>query len=299
MAVAHLADVVGVVVLRAHRRRAHPLGALEAGLAERLLERQPQVLRAGLGEHVAALVAGGGDLVEGVAGRHVDDVERHVAGDVAEHDRPVRGLGLERRRARVAVVLRVGLAAGERLLHEHVDGDPVLGVHHDHRPAVGGALHRPQDLAVVAVEHAGVGHEQLEAGDALVLGEVLHRLQRLVVDAADDLVEGVVDGALAAGLAVPLGEPLVDVLAVALHGHVDDRRDAAPRRRPRAGLERVGGERAAERQLHVGVHVDPAGDHVLAGGVDHAVGALLGRLRSGRARRRRRSPRRRSARPGR
>ena len=33
--------------------------------------------------------------------------------------------------------------------------------------------------------------------------------------------------------------PSVHVLAVALHGHVDDGRDAAPRRGARAGLERV------------------------------------------------------------
>ena len=101
----------------------------------------------------------------------------------------------------------IGLAAGERLGDEHVDGDAVLGVHHDHRPGLAGVLHRPQDLAVVGVEHAGVGHEQLEAGDALVVDEVRHRLQRLLVDAADDLVEAVVDGAVAVGLAVPVGEP--------------------------------------------------------------------------------------------
>ena len=171
-----------------------------------------------------------GDFVERVAGRHVHDVQRHVAGDVAEHDGAMRRFGLERRRSRVAVVLRVGLAAGEGLLHQHVDGDAVLGVHHDDRAALGSRLHGFQDLPVVAVEHAGVGHEQLEAGDALVLGEVLHVLQRLVVDAADDLVKGVVDGAIAVGLAVPVGKAVEHVLAVTLHGHVDDRRDAAPRR---------------------------------------------------------------------
>ena len=182
------------------------------------------------------------------------------------------------------MVLRVGVAAGEGLLHEHVDGDAVLGVHHDHRPALGGGLHGSQDLAVVAVEHAGVGHEQLEAGDALVVDEVLHALQRLFVDATDDLVEGVVDGAVAFGLAVPIGERRVHVAAGVLHGHVDDRRDATPRRGARAGLERVAGVRAAERHLHVRVHVDAAGDHVLAGGVDDPIDALVGEV-AGRAER--------------
>jgi hypothetical protein len=140
------------------------------------------------------------------------------------------------------VVPRVGLAAGERLGDEHVDRDAVLGVHHDHRAAVGRLLHGPQDLPVVAVEDARVRHEHLEAGDALVLDEVRHRLQRLLVDTADDLVEAVVDRAVAVGLAVPLGEALVHVLAGALHGEVDDRGDATPRRSDGAGLERVARE---------------------------------------------------------
>ena len=52
---------------------------------------------------------------------------------------------------------------------------------------------------------------------------------------------------------------------------VDDRRRPAERRRARAGLE-VSGERAAERQLHVGVDVDRRRDDVLAGRVDRLVG---------------------------
>jgi hypothetical protein len=53
------------------------------------------------------------------------------------------------------VVDRVGLAARERLLDKDVDRDAVLGVHHDHGAVLAGLLHRAQDLAVVAVEHAG------------------------------------------------------------------------------------------------------------------------------------------------
>jgi hypothetical protein len=56
--------VVVRLVLAAQRRRADPLGALEPGRAELVLQRQVQVLRAGLGEHVAAEVAGRGDLFE-------------------------------------------------------------------------------------------------------------------------------------------------------------------------------------------------------------------------------------------
>ena len=132
----------------------------------------------------------------------------------------------------------VGVAALERLLHEHVDGRAVLGVHHDQPAVAGRGLHRPHDLPVAGQEHARVGHEQLEAGDALA-DQLVHRLERLVVDLADDLVEGVVDRAVAAGLLVPERDLVLHPLAVGLHDEVDDRGRAAPRRGAGAGLEGV------------------------------------------------------------
>src|SRR3954447_2728945 len=56
-------------------------------------------------------------------------------------------------------------------------------------------------------------------------------------------------------------------MADALYGEVDDRGRTAPGGGPGARLEGVGGEGAAERQLHVRVGVDAARDHVFAGGV--------------------------------
>ena len=134
-------------------------------------------------------------------------------------------------------------------------------------PLLAAALHGAKHLAVVAVEDTGVGHEQLEAGHPLG-HQLVHGLQRVVVDATDDLVEAVVDGALPGGLVVPRREPVLHALTRALDGEVDDGRGAAPCRRTRPGLERVGGERPAEGQLHVRVAVDAARNHVLAGGVD-------------------------------
>jgi hypothetical protein len=102
--------------------------------------------------------------------------------------------------------------------------------------------------------------------------ELVHRLQRIVVDPADDLVEPVVDRALAVGLVVPRGESVLDAFTGALHREVDDRRGAAERGRARAGLERVRRERATERELHVRVAVDPTRDDVLPRRVDDLVG---------------------------
>jgi hypothetical protein len=143
-------------------------------------------------------------------------------------------------------------------------------VHHREHAGVARDLHGLQDLRVIRIEDAGVGHEELEARDALV-GERAHRRQRVVVDAADDLVEAVVDRAVAAGLLVPGGQSVLHALAVALDGEVDDRGRAAPRRCTGAGLERVDRGGAAERKFHMGVRVDAAGDHVLAARVDDTV----------------------------
>src|SRR3972149_1632377 len=154
---------------------------------------------------------------------------------------PVGGLALEDRRARDAVVVRIGLAGGEGLSRHHVDGEAVLGVHHD-QPAVGrGLLHRPEDGPVIGEEDAGVGGEQLEAGDPLV-DQGVHLGQHVVADVADDHVEGVVDAGVAIGLGMPGVEPVAERLATRLDREVDDRGRPAEGRGPGAGLERVLGE---------------------------------------------------------
>lgn len=270
-----------LVLARAQRGGADVLGALEVGLGE-VVGGQEQVLRTGLAEDRQALVAGGGQLGEGLLRRDVDDVERG-AGHPGELDRPVGGLGFEEDLADLAVVAGVGLAAGQGLFDEDVDGDAVLGVHHDQPAVSGGPLHGAQDLPVVAVEDARVGHEQLEGGDPLP-HQVVHLLQGPLVDVREDHVEGVVDGAVAVGLLVPGVESLAQGLAPALHREVDDGGGAAPGGGPGAGLEGVGGGGTAEGQLHVGVRVDPAGDDVLPARVDRTVGrpGLGGRRAVGR-----------------
>ena len=163
------------------------------------------------------------------------------------------------------------MPVGDELRGDDVDRHPVLGVHHDQPAVLRGLLHRPEDRPVVAVEDARIGGEQLEVRDALG-DELVHLRERVVVDVAHDHVEAVVGDGVALGLGVPRVEALAQRLALRLDGEVDDRRRAAEGRRARPRLERVLRERPAERQLHVGVDVDPARDHVLAGGVDRLVG---------------------------
>ena len=71
----------------------------------------------------------------------------------------------------------IDVASFDRLFAEDVDGDPVLGVHLDERPVLGGSLHHAEDLPVIGVDPPGVGHEHLEARDALVDQQV-HSQQR-------------------------------------------------------------------------------------------------------------------------
>jgi hypothetical protein len=277
------------VLAGAQRRAAHVLGALEVQLGE-VVGGEEEVLRAGLAEDRQPGVAGARQLGDGLAGGDVDDVQRGAAGDPGELDGAVGGLGLEQHLADLAVVARIRPARRQGLLDQHVDGDAVLGVHHDRAAVARRALHGPQDLAVVAVEDARVGHEELERGDALVDQQV-HLLERGVGDVGEDHVEGVVDGTVARGLPLPGVEPLAQRAALRLHREVDDRGGAAPGGGPAAGLEGVGGEGPAEcrapahvaivivvvrawAEAHVGVGVDAAGDDVLPGGVDDLVGGV-------------------------
>ena len=174
-----------------------------------------------------------------------------------------------------AVADRIGRAGLDGLRRDDVDRHPVLGVHHDQPAVLGGLLHRPEDGPVVAVEDARVGREQLEVGDALG-DQAVHLVERRVVDVAHDHVEAVVGDGVALGLGVPGVEALAQRLALALDREVDDRGRAAERRGARPGLERVLRERPAERQLHVGVDVDPARDDVAAGRIDRLVGGHPG-----------------------
>ena len=89
-----------------------------------------------------------------------------------------------------------------------------------------------------------------------------------------DHVERVVGHRLARRLAHPVVERVPHRLAAVLDGEVHEAGRAAEGRRDGAGLEVVGGGGAAKRHVEMGVHVDAAGHHVLAGRVDGAVGAI-------------------------
>ena len=148
-----------LVVLRSERRRADELRAVEP--VAHVVERQEQVLRAGLGERLRAPVARLADRVERVARREVDDVDGH-AGGLGQADDAVRRLALEDRVAGDAVVVGSVLPVVDEVGRDDVDRQAVLGVHHDQPAVLRGPLHRPEDRSVVAEEDARIGGEELE-----------------------------------------------------------------------------------------------------------------------------------------
>ena len=84
-------------------------------------------------------------------------------------------------------------------------------------------------------------------------------------------MKAVVDCGVPLGLAVPRVEPLAQRLAAGLHRKVDHRRGPTEGRRARSGKEGVLGGRAAERQLHVRVHINATWNEPLAAGVNDAI----------------------------
>src|SRR3990172_8452452 len=173
---------------------------------------------------------------------------------------------------REGVIVRRGFAFGQQPLHHQIDHTAVLGVHADQCAVVGRVSHRFENRRVVHQEYAGIGREELEGRDAFLLDHRVHLGQGIVGKLGDNQVHAVVDRGFAIGFLEPGVERLPHRRAFVLDGEVHDGRRAPVRGGDGSGFEVVGRERAAEGQVHVRVHVDAAGDHILARGVDDLVG---------------------------
>ena len=264
-AVGHRQPQQLLVALLAQRRRADVARALEVGAGE-VVDRVGQVLQARLARHLHAARLAGGDLVGGEPAGDVDDEHARV-GELGEADGAVRRLGLEDLGARARVVDRVGLAGRERALDEHVDRPAVLAVHHRQRVEVARGLEHAEEQVVGDHQHALVGEEDLEAGDAL-LDHRRHVGERALVGLGDRDVEAVVDVRGAGCALLPLVERGLQPAALLLDHEVDDARRPAGRGRAGAGVVVVDRARAAERHRHVRVVVDQARQDEAAGRVD-------------------------------
>ena len=168
----------------------------------------------------------------------MDDVDRR-AGDLRHGDGAVHGFGFGARRTRERVVDGRGLAFGEGAGDDHVDDAAVFGVHADERAVLRGLREGLEDGGIVHHEDVGIGHEELETGDAFV-DQVVHVFEAAGAQIGDDHVQAVIDARLAFGLLPPGVEGVAHAGAAGLDGEIDDAGGAAERRGASAGFEIVG-----------------------------------------------------------
>ena len=208
----------------------------------------------------------GCDLVGRQAAGHVHDVDAG-AGQLGEPHGAPGGLRLERLGPGARVMDRIGLAVGQRPLHEHVDRPAVLRMDHGQRAEVARVLEHAEEEVVGDHQDAAVGEEDLERAEAR-FDHRLHVGERALVGLRDRHVEAVVDVGGAGRALLPLLQRGAQAAAVLLDHEVDDAGRAARRRRARARVVVVDRVRAAERHRHVRVVVDQAWQHVAAGGIE-------------------------------
>jgi hypothetical protein len=87
-------------------------------------------------------------------------------------------------------------------------------------------VHGAEDRCVVYHQHAGIGHKQLETGNA-PSDQPAHFLERRVAEIGDDAMKRIVDRSLAVGLLHPGLKSLPQALALLLDAEIDQRGAAA------------------------------------------------------------------------
>ncbi len=260
----------------AERRRENVFGALEAGHIH-VFEREIQILRTGLGVRGETAVTGFADFFERVVAGEMNDVDGR-AGHFRESNGAGSGFRFGGSRARERVILGRAFSFGERLLDDDVDGAAVFRMHADEAVVLGRLAHGLEDRSVIEHENAGIGHEELEAGNAFT-DELAHLLELRGAEIGDDAVEGVVRNGLVVGFLHPGVEGLAERLPFVLNGEVDERGGAAEGCGDGAGLEVVRAGGAAEGHVEMRVDVDAAGDQQHARGIEDAPGVFRGELR--------------------
>ena len=120
---------------------------------------------------------------------------------------------------------------------------------------------------LVPDHHGGIGHIHLEGGDTGGVHVVDLPLD-VSVPVVDGHVEAVIADALAVSFLVPEFQPVAQGFALVGAGVVDNSGGAAVEGSQRTAGKVVGGGGAGHVQIEVGVGVDKAGEHQLAGDID-------------------------------
>ena len=159
-------------------------------------------------------------------------------------------------------------ALGQQLALQVIHQLAVLGVHRGHGAQLQTTLEAGDQGVVSGHDGVLVGHEVLETVHPMVSHQLTHLLGHLVAPPGDGHVKAVIAGALFCPTAPGVKRVHQRLLRIGNH-EIDD--GAGPACQPGGGAaEKVlAGYRAHERQLHVGMRVDPAGHQVLAAAIEH------------------------------
>ncbi|MNZ57564.1 hypothetical protein D3C78_755460 [compost metagenome] len=163
---------------------------------------------------------------------------------------------------------RSGDALGHQLALQVIHQFTVFRVNGRHRAQFQAAFETRHQGVIGGHDRVLVGHEMLEAVDAVLADQFGHFLADLFAPPGDGDVKTVVRRRLL-GPAAPLMEGFEQGLLRVGNHEVDDRGGAAGQSRRRTAEEVFAGHGAHEGQLHVGVRVDAAGHQVLAAAVEH------------------------------
>ncbi len=217
-------------------------------------------------EHALALAAGARDRLQRLAAGIVHDVERH-AEHLGDADRAVGRFPLDLRRARQRMRLGAREAGLQKLLLEVGDQFAVLGMHGAQRAQLARPREAVHQHRIVGHDRALVGHEMLEAVDAVVARQRAHVAMHAVVPPRHRDVERIVAGRLGRP-AAPFGVGVEQRFPRRRDDEIDDRRRAAGEAGRGTGVEIVGRDGAHEGQLHMRVRIDAAGHDQAVAGID-------------------------------
>ncbi|MNF79284.1 hypothetical protein D3C84_614940 [compost metagenome] len=213
-----------------------------------------------------ALGAGIGDFVEGFLGRDVHQIERRAKG-FGNTDRPTRRFTFHLRRTRQRMRLRPGHALSHQFALQVINQFAVFRVNGRYGTQFQAALETRHQRVIGRHDRVFVGHEMLEAVDAMLADQLGHLFAHLFAPPGDRHMKAIV-GRRFFSPAAPLMEGFHQGLLRIGNHKIDDRRGATGQSRRRATEKVFAGHGAHEGQLHVRVWIDAAGHQVLAGAVE-------------------------------
>ena len=188
----------------AQRRRHHVPGAVKVFTV--IIDGKEEILRTGFGKGRDAAIARLAHLVEGVGATEMNDVDRRLC-HFGDRDRAMHAFGFSYSRTRERVILGRGVTLRQRVLDDLVDDNAILSVHTDQTAALSSRRHGAKDRRVVNQEHAGISHEQFEAGHAFIHHRI-HLFDLPIFEFSCDQMKAIIDCALAFGFLVPVIDAL-------------------------------------------------------------------------------------------